>query len=458
VHGREHESQRLLLGALPRRWEVATSMPRAADGRTWQAADYDELVDHPFELGAFERRGFRAAGVDFEVAVTGAWPGFDSARLAADLQRIAAVQVAFWHGRGRPAFERYLFLVHARDEGHGGLEHRASSALLVKRADLPRRAMAAPHDGYLGLLALASHELFHAWSVKRLKPREFAALDYTRENATHLLWFFEGITSYYDELMLLRAGLVDAPRYLRMLEHPVAAVRATPGRHVQSLAQASFDAWTRYYRPDEHTPNTTVSYYAKGALLGLALDLALRTAGRGSLDDVMRLLWRRCERAGLAQDDVEAALREVAGRALPPLREWVHGTADLPLEALLRSVGVTWTDEPAPLAAALGLRLAEGPVSGVQVRHVLAGSAAARAGVAAGDELLAVDGWRVRRFDDARQWIAPGTPFDLLLVRDQRLLTLRVTPAGDAAPGVRLALDARAGAAARRMRMRWLGA
>jgi len=457
VAGREAEPHQLRIGRLPRGWQVATAMSPAPGRRAWVAANYDELVDHPFALGHFWRAPFRCGGAEFELVVSGAWPSFDGDRLAADVRRLCATQIAFWHGRGRPPFARYVFLLQALDEGHGGLEHRASTALVTARRDLPRRGDAEASDGYVGLLGLISHELFHAWNVKRLRPREFMPVDYGRENYTCLLWFFEGVTSYYDDLLLLRAGLIDAARYLKLLAKAINGVAATPGRQVQSVAQARHDAWTKYYRADENTPNATVSYYAKGALVALALDLTLRARGRGSLDDVMRLLWQRCAERGLTEDDIAQALHEVAGRGLTAeLAAWVHGTGELPLQPLLAAAGVRWRSEPAPLSAALGLRLSEGAVSGVQVRQVLRGSAAQAAGVAPGDELLAVDGWRIRRLDDARQWLAEGRAFELLLARDQRVRRHRVQPAGPAAPAVALSLEP--GDAARAKRDGWLGA
>jgi predicted metalloprotease with PDZ domain len=290
--------------------------------------------------------------------------------------------------------------------------------------------------GYVTLLGLISHEYFHTWNVKRLKPRDLAAIDYSRENPTELLWFFEGFTAYYDDLMLVRAGLIDEPRYLKLLAKAWNGVLATPGRKLQTVAQASFDAWTKYYRSDENTPNATVSYYAKGSLVALALDLTLRGEGTGSLDDVMRLLWERSEGGPVDAADIAAAFEQVAKRPLAEeLQAWVHGTDDLPLAPLLSAAGVSTVSESGGFALGLGLRLSEGPVSGVQVKAVLRGSAAERAGIAAGDELLAVDGWRIRRLDDAQAWVAAGEPFELLLVRDQRVLTRRVTPASQPAAG-----------------------
>ena len=474
VHGQEAAPHCLALGRLPAAWQVATAMPADSSGpHRYRAADYAELLDHPFELGRFWRGHFEAGGVPHELVVSGAWPGFDGERLLADAQRLCAAQIAFWHGPGQsPPFERYVFLLHAVSDGYGGLEHRASTALIAARRDLPQLALhgraEAVSDGHVTLLGLISHEYFHSWNVKRLVPADLRAIDHQAENPTRLLWFFEGFTSYYDDLMLLRCGLIDAPRYLRLLAKTVNAVAATPGRQVQSVAAASFDAWTKYYRPDEHSPNSTVSYYQKGALVALALDLTLRQQGR-SLDAVMQGLWQRCVvgidgkgvDGAVTEADISAVVAEVARQPLPDwLADWVHGTDDLPLPELLAAFGIEQRPERVGLAAALGLRLSEGVVSGVQVKTVLAGGAAHRAGVAAGDELLALDGWRIRRLDEAQGWLARELPFELLLVRDQRVLTLRVDPLAGQAPGDALSLhllDKPAAAVARRRRA-WLGA
>ncbi|MDQ6640045.1 MAG: peptidase M61, partial [Pseudomonadota bacterium] len=251
AEGLEGSPHALALSGLPAGWDVATTLdPRPGAGANeFIAADYDTLVDHPVELGNFWRGAFDAAGVRHEFVVAGAWPDFDGERLLADTRRICGAEIGFWHGSGRAPFDRYLFMLNAVEDGRGGLEHRASTALVAPRRDLPRSAgadaakaakaaTARPEtsDGYVGVLGLIAHEYFHAWNVKRLKPRDFARLDYTQENYTGLLWFFEGFTSYYDDLFVLRSGLIDAPRYLKLLATTIAAVQASPGRLVQSVA------------------------------------------------------------------------------------------------------------------------------------------------------------------------------------------------------------------------------
>lgn len=476
VHGREAEPHRFTLGKLPKGWRVATAARQraAAKSQDYEAADYDELVDHPVELGRFWRGSFKAHGVPHEFVVAGALPGFDGERLLADAKRVCEAQIALWHARAgkagkakpgkpsKPPFARYVFLLNAVDDAYGGLEHRASTALIANRRDLPRAGATAMSDGYATLLGLVSHEYFHSWNVKRLKPAEFARLDYTQENYTQLLWFFEGFTSYYDDLVLVRAGLIDAQRYLRLLAKTINQVRGTPGRAVQSVAEASFDAWVKYYRPEENSLNATVSYYTLGALVALAFDLTLRSEGRGSLDDVLRLLWTRsaAERpdgGAISEDDIAAALAAVGGRSYArELASWVHGRGEPPLRGLLARVGIAWSEEQAPLAQRLGARVSEAGGS-LKLQAVLRGGTAERTGLAAGDELVALDGWRIRKIDDLAALGAFERPLPLLAARDQRLLSLTLPAAERVSGAVTLTPDPAADAGARAQRAAWLG-
>ena len=415
-------------------WSVATGLTalqvNAQGFGTYQAADYDELADCPFELGAFWSGTFKACGVPHRFVVAGATPAFDGARLLADTKKICETSIRFWHGGRKPTHKSYVFMLNAVDDSYGGLEHRNSTALICGRRDLPRLGEAKTSDGYTTLLGLISHEYFHTWNVKRLRPAEFARYDYAQENYTRLLWFFEGFTSYYDDLLLRRAGLIDDALYLKLLNKTLNQVLQTPGRAVQSVAQASFDAWVKYYRQDENTPNATVSYYTKGALVALCLDLTLRQEGHTSLDAVMRALWTRCQAGPMQEDDLLAVLAELGGRDFSrELADWVHGTSDLPLKALLERHGVGVHEDAAQPAQRLGLRVAE--TAGIQVKVVLRGGAAERAGFAAGDEWLAVaaegdpgDGWRLHKLEDLALYAGPQRKLTALVARDKRLLRL----------------------------------
>jgi predicted metalloprotease with PDZ domain len=402
--------------------------------------DYDHLADTPFEIGNFWRGNFTVRGVTHEFVVSGALPSFDGARLLADTKKIVETEMQFWHGKeAKPPFQNYVFMLNAVHEGYGGLEHRESTALICCRSDLPRLGQIKASEGYLTLLGLISHEYFHTWNVKRLKPQEFIPYDYAQENYTQMLWFFEGFTSYYDDLMLRRAGLIDNTQYLRLLTKAINQVEQTPGRKLQSVAQASMDAWVKYYRQDENTPNATVSYYSKGSLVALCFDLSLRRGDKSikgskitSLDEVMRWLWKHSKaekngQGGITEADFAAALRELSGRSYAKeIAAWVHSTADLPLQELLAAHGVNATPEPGaslPMAQRLGLRVSESGGS-LTVKTVLRGGLAEKAGVATGDEWLAVDDWRIQRLEDLTMLCGSKAKVMLTLSRDKRLLRL----------------------------------
>ncbi len=461
VDGSAHRPHSLSIAGLRAGWDVATAMSPlhgVDEAHAFAAADYDELADHPVELGPFWRGRFTAAGVAHEFVVAGALPDFDGERLLADTARICETEIRFWHGPDKPPFERYVFLLNALEDGRGGLEHRASTALVAPRRDLPSLAGKEAGEGYVEVLGLIAHEYFHAWNVKRLTPRDFAPLDYGRENYTELLWFFEGFTSYYDDLLVLRAGLIDSARYLKLLAKTVGAVQASPGAAVQSVAAASFDAWVKFYRVDENTPNATANYYAKGSLVALAFDLSLRSEGRGSLDDVMRRLWQTSGGGPIDEAAIAAALEAVGGRSYAgELAAWVHGTEALPLAGLLRHVAVAVEPQPATLAQRLGVRVAESALAGVKITHVLRGGAGERAGLSPGDDVLAVGGWRVRRLDDALRALGHGL-VPCLVGRDQRVVALDfdVGSLGGAETGpVQLKPSAEADEAARKRCEAW---
>ena len=453
VHGQEKQRHTLEMArtAATAQWSVATGLQALATDKQgfglYGAADYDELVDCPVELGLFWVGRFKACGISHQFVVAGAAPSFDGKRLLADTQKICETAIRFWHGaEGKAPFKSYLFMLNAVADGYGGLEHRNSTALICGRRDLPRQDEPKASDGYTTLLGLISHEYFHTWNVKRLRPADFATYAYTQENYTELLWFFEGFTSYYDDLLLRRAGLIDDTAYLKLIAKTINQVLQTPGRNVQTVAQASFDAWVKYYRQDENTPNATVSYYTKGSLVALCLDLTLRREGQTTLDDVMRGLWQRCAGGPMAEADLLAVLQDLAGRSFDAeLAQWVHSTAELPLQELLAAHGVNLKAETPQLAQRLGLRVTEN--HSVQVKTVLRGGPAEKAGMAAGDEWLGLtvqsQEWRIVKLDDVAFYAGKETALTALVARDGRLLRLPLElPARSTATSKKMAAPA----------------
>jgi predicted metalloprotease with PDZ domain len=415
------------------RWQAATGLtPHKVSKRgfgTYLASDYDELVDCPVEMGTFWSGEFKAAGVPHRLIVAGAAESFDSARLLADVQKICETEIRFWHDRRRPPHKSYVFMLNVVDDGYGGLEHRNSTALIASRRDLPRAGDARLGDGYTTLLGLISHEYFHTWNVKRLRPSEFTHYDYGGENYTQLLWFFEGFTSYYDDLLLRRAGVIDDAAYLKLLNKTINQVLQTPGREVQAVAQASFDAWVKYYRQDENTANATVSYYTKGALVALCFDLTLRAEGRTTLDEVMRGLWVRCKAGPMTEADFAAVLKELGGRAFTrEIAAWIHGTRELPLQELLQKHGLVVLEDASQTAQRLGLRVTE--TAGLQIKQVLRGGAAELAGFAANDEWVGIEvggaAWRMTKLDDLLLYAGAHRKVTALVARDRRLLRLEL--------------------------------
>ena len=455
-----------------RRWRVATTLPRidASEhgfGR-YGAADYDELIDHPVEASDFDFAHFSAGGRPHEIAITGRH-GANLDRLTQDLARICQWQVDLF---GEAPFDRYLFQVTAVGEGYGGLEHRSSTSLICRRDELPHGADPEIDDDYLTFLGLASHEYFHAWNVKRIKPAAFVPYDLSREAYTRQLWAFEGFTSYYDDLTLVRSGLIAPERYLELLGRTITTVSRGPGRALQSVAESSFDAWIKYYRQDENSPNTVVSYYAKGSLVGLALDLELRSTGRSSLDDLMRALWTRYGRPGVGvpEDAIAMLASELAERDLSEFfSRYVNGTDDPPLAGLLARFGVTLAMRPSSGPRDRGGKPASGPTPrctlGARVGPdqrlavVLRDGPAARAGLSANDVLVAIAGLRAtpERLATILARYSPGETVPVAAFRRDELTSVEVTLTEVPEDTCWLALDRDGDAAAIERRTAWLG-
>ncbi len=462
------------------RWRVATSMPRAdavpGGFGTYRTSSYEELVDHPVEMGVFDLTQFAAGGAQHDIAITGRHRA-DLERFSHDTQRICQAQIDLFGGApsSRAPLDHYVFQLLVLDEGYGGLEHRASTSLVSGRSALPQSGARQVNDDYRKLLGLVSHEYFHTWNVKRIKPAAFLPYDLTREVYTTQLWAFEGITSYYDDLILVRAGLIGSDSYLELLGQNLTVLMRTPGRTRQSIAESSFDAWIKYYRRDENAPNAIVSYYTKGALVALALDLTLRRDSRITLDDLMRALWLRYGQPGIGvpEGGVETLASELSGIDLAPFfRDFVYGTEELRLGELLHTVGIRLQTRRSQGDKDKGGKPARnelpntwfgaGFTGGAELRvaHIVNDSPAERAGLAAGDTVVAFDGLRASP-EAMAQLLATRRVGDVAVVhafRRDELMTFEVTLEAAPEDTCWLAPDENASAAARLRRAAWLGA
>jgi len=358
-------------------------------GYAFVATHYADLIDHPFEIASLSQVRFEVEGIPHAVAISGRHQT-DLLRLSQDLSRICQTQIQLFGGA---PFDQYLFMVMATGNSYGGLEHQDCTSLITPREDLPRLGeLMEPSAAYRRFLGLCSHEYFHAWLVKCIRPEGFIAPDLNQEVYTPLLWVFEGFTSYYDDLLLCRSGVISQAAYLELLSEQITRYQQNAGRAHQSVSESSFDAWIKYYRPDENSANAGTSYYNKGALVALCLDVLLRQRG-STLDAVMQALYQRAQ-AGLAVTPntlPELCLALIGDDLQDFWRDYVDGVVELPLVELLATVGVRVEEEPRSWP--FGLKFSDS-AQGVVVQQVLRDSVAARAGLSAQDVLVALDGIR----------------------------------------------------------------
>jgi predicted metalloprotease with PDZ domain len=460
-------------------WKVATGMERltgtADDFGAFVALGYNELIDHPILVGELSFGKFDVAGTEHVIAIFGD-RDTDCRRLERDLQKLCTYHVDFF---GAPVpMNRYTFLITAVSAGYGGLEHRNSSALLCARSDLPRTGMTQVDAGYQTFLGLVSHEYFHLWNIKRIRPAEFVPYKLDQEVYTRQLWVFEGITSYFDDLALLRSGLISQKSYLEVLGRSLTSVYQSGGRRRQTLEESSFDAWIKFYKQNENSPNTMVSYYRKGAMVALALDLELRlkSAGQCSLDDVMRALWRKFgedSSRGLPDGGFERLAEEVSGLNLGDFfRQALRTTVDPPVGILLAQFGIRLNmrareseadvggtagkhrDQP---RAWLGFRTGKRGDRSF-VKTVISDGPAVKRGLSANDELVALDGYRVTadNFSQLIERIDVGQAIDIDVFRRDELLRVTVVAAASPRDMCYLIADDDADEPAAQRRQQWL--
>ncbi len=382
------------------KWSCATSMTHSSvadDGfGVYIANNHLELIDHPFEISAFKRLEFIVASVPHVLVVAGVVHG-DLQRLADDVAKICQTHVDFFGEL--PKMDRYVFILSVLSKGWGGIEHRASSSLVCTRSCLPVYNDSSSSDDYKSLLGLFSHEYFHLWNVKRIKPEVFANPALQTEVYTRQLWIFEGITAYFDSLNLVRAGVISPQDYLSILQGDINQLLQAPGAHVQTLEESSFDAWIKYYQPDENSINSNISYYIKGAIVSLLLDLTIinNSTRKQSLADIMQVLWQQYGKTGLGlpENYFEHVTFEVTGEDYSEFFEVaLRTTSALNLAEKLQNVGVEYRSKNVSKIDNLGIKINQDP-NKLTIRAVLSDSVAERAGLAVNDQIIAVNGFAV---------------------------------------------------------------
>ncbi|GAA0349056.1 PDZ domain-containing protein [Bowmanella denitrificans] len=454
IESMAHLPHQLELVAPPEKhqWRVATGLARQQNTEKYAfghylAADYAELIDCPVEIGCFDAFEFDVLGIPHHLILTGKHYA-DKHRLCADLAKLCEHHIRLFEPQSQQApFKEYWFLTNILPEGFGGLEHKNSTALLCSNFDFPN-ANRPEHmsDGYKTFLSLASHEYFHAWNVCRIKPQELHNPDLGRENHTSQLWAFEGITSYYDDFSLYRCSLISFQDYLALLAKTYTRVLRGQGELKQSVADSSFDSWTRFYQQGEDAPNNIVSYYTKGSLVALWMDLSIRLGSQGkhSLDDLMRALWQQFGQSGqgTSEADFIRLLSQFSGQDQEQaFKALLHNAERIPLATLLNQVGIELTLQAPQLGDLLkaeenshnpwlGFQYRSHAL-GVEIQTVMQDSPAEQAGLCPKDILIALDKQKLDSTNLANilQNQPAGQQVEIHLFRNQQLLNLQVVPA-----------------------------
>ena len=429
LEGQEHKAieVEVFLPEEFKHWQLATGLKTRSliKGRfTLEASNYAELIDAPFEAAEQTRFSFEANGIAHEFVLSGQH-AMNAQRMQQDLEKICRTEINLF---GSAPFKDYTFMTMATGNGYGGLEHPNSTSLISPRDDLPKAdEPAEPSEEYQRFLGLCSHEYFHSWLVKFIRPENFVNYDLNKEGYTSLLWIFEGFTSYYDDLILLRSGVISQQSYLKLLKAQIDRYLQNPGRFVQSVSESSFDAWVKFYRPDENSNNAGTSYYNKGCLVALCLDLGLRLRG-SSLDALMRKLYDNAQQGiQVHERTIFELCQELTGdNWIEQINHLINTTDELPLDQLFPEFGLAYQvkDEK---ALAFGLKLADKP-EGVVVQQAHRDGAGAKAGLSANDVIIAIDGLKASEKLLARYAKQQGT-FSVLAFRRDELMQFEVTAA-----------------------------
>lgn len=419
-------------------WKTISTSLKNKDGKEniFEIPNYDILADSPIEIGNQDILEFEAAGIKHSVVMYGKG-NYDKDKITKDMAKVVEAATKVW---GENPAKDYKFLVHNSARGGGGLEHLNSTSLVVDRMSY------GTERGYLGFLGLVAHEYFHLWNVKRLRPFALTNYDYTQEQHTNLLWIFEGFTSYYDELLLTRAGFVDDTYYLNTLSGNISAAENKKGRHIQPVSEASFDAWIKAYRPNENSGNTTVSYYGQGSVYAAMLDLMIieATNTEKNLDDVMRYLYQehyKKKQQGFTDEEFQAAVEKIAGKSFKSFFDnVVYGTQIPDYATYLGYAGLKLMVSENTSKATLGIRTSESS-GNLKVRSTERDGAAYTQGLNVGDEIIAADNFRVTsngELTEILQYKKVGDEVVLLITRDGLLQTLTIKLDGSKTKGYRI--------------------
>ena len=420
-------------------FQLATGMASKSlvKGRfTLKAKNYAELIDAPFELAEQTRFGFEANGIPHEFVVSGKH-AMNAARMQQDIEKICATEISMF---GSAPFSNYTFMTMATANSYGGLEHPNSTSLISPREDLPKaNEPEEPSEDYQRFLGLCSHEYFHSWLVKFIRPENFVNYDLNKEGYTSLLWIFEGFTSYYDDLILLRSDVISQASYIKLLKTQIDRYLQNPGRFVQSVSESSFDAWVKFYRQDENSNNASTSYYNKGCLVALCLDLGLRLRG-SSLDALMRKLYENAQKGIQVHERTIVELcNELTGdNWIEQINHLINTTDELPLDQLFPEFGLSYSlknDKSLPL----GLKLVEKP-EGVLVQSARRDGAAAQAGLSAHDVIIAIDGLKAT-MKLVEKYAKQEGSYSILAFRRDELMSFDVKAAGSELTEVELKVE-----------------
>lgn len=420
-------------------FQLATGMASKSlvKGRfTLKAKNYAELIDAPFELAEQTRFGFEANGIPHEFVVSGKH-AMNAARMQQDIEKICATEISMF---GSAPFANYTFMTMATANSYGGLEHPNSTSLISPREDLPKaNEPEEPSENYQRFLGLCSHEYFHSWLVKFIRPENFVNYDLNKEGYTSLLWIFEGFTSYYDDLILLRSGVISQASYIKLLKTQIDRYLQNPGRFVQSVSESSFDAWVKFYRQDENSNNAGTSYYNKGCLVALCLDLGLRLRG-SSLDALMRKLYESAQKGIQVHERTIVELcNELTGdNWIEQINHLINTTDELPLDQLFPEFGLSYSlknDKSLPL----GLKLVDKP-EGVLVQSARRDGAAAQSGLSAHDVIIAIDGLKATA-KLVEKYAKQDGIYSILAFRRDELMSFDVNAAGSELTEVELKVE-----------------